>query len=481
MDQINFSKRALKNSTEFKSILQQTITGGGKLSPNMANRLSRELGHLNDILAGQAGNLSKAQKQAAINAARHVLEKNGINFTSNQLQDLLFPKDSPSKVNEPEEKEEKPVESLTSFDPNAIYGNEGAGPERWIRRSEQLNYMIAFENVDTAQAPAAVVRIVDTLDPKVYDLSNTSLGYVTVGDQFYRFEEDRKSFFRDIDLRPAKNLILRINAKVDTITGVLTWEFLSLDPATMELPIDPLIGFLPPNVNFPEGEGSVTFHTRLLPDVKHLDTASTSALIFFDENEPIRTNIWKHSVDEVAPTVSIDPNIRLDNDTTFTLTLRGSDLNSGLERFKLFVKPEGGVWNGYGFKGEDGLGVEILGEIGKSHEAYVLGIDSVGNASDSASTTPIRFTLVSIPPDNRLSAYMQVGPNPFDDVLNIYTPERNVSSIRLLDMRGRMVLQQDMRGQHERRLQLDQLSPGMYIVDAVLLSGEHITAKALKR
>ena len=98
-------------------------------------------------------------------------------------------------------RKKKPVRSLTSFDPNAIYGNEGAGPERWVKNSEQLNYMITFENVDTAQAPAAVVRIVDTLDPNVFDLKHTSLGYVNVAGEFYRLEEDRYSFFRDIDLR----------------------------------------------------------------------------------------------------------------------------------------------------------------------------------------------------------------------------------------------------------------------------------------
>ena len=100
----------------------------------------------------------------------------------------------------------------------------------------------------------------------------------------------------------------------------------------MDLPIDPLIGFLPPNVNYPEGEGAVMFHTRLRPGVQHLDTASTSALIFFDANEPIPTNVWRHKVDNVAPTASISPNIRLDNDTTFTLMLNGSDVESGLEK-----------------------------------------------------------------------------------------------------------------------------------------------------
>ena len=40
---------------------------------------------------------------------------------------------------------------------------------------------------------------------------------------------------------------------------LLTWELKSIDPQTGDIPLDPSVGILPPNINPPEGEGSVMF------------------------------------------------------------------------------------------------------------------------------------------------------------------------------------------------------------------------------
>ena len=63
----------------------------------------------------------------------------------------------------------------------------------------------------------------------------------------------------DVDLRPAKQLILRINAGISMRTGVATWRFVSLDPETMLPTEDALAGFLPPNRTSPQGQGDVLF------------------------------------------------------------------------------------------------------------------------------------------------------------------------------------------------------------------------------
>lgn len=59
-------------------------------------------------------------------------------------------------------------------------------------------------------------------------------------------EADRQEFFQDIDLRPTQNLIVRVNAKIDTLTGIFEWQFTSLDPLTRQLTTDVDAGFLPP-------------------------------------------------------------------------------------------------------------------------------------------------------------------------------------------------------------------------------------------
>lgn len=55
-----------------------------------------------------------------------------------------------------------------------------------------------------------------------------------------------------------------------------------------EEPVDPTIGFLPPN-NGTTGQGYVTFSVRVTQDVETLSRIDAEANIFFDQNEPIAT------------------------------------------------------------------------------------------------------------------------------------------------------------------------------------------------
>ena len=57
-----------------------------------------------------------------------------------------------------------------------------------------------------------------------------------------------QSFSTEVDLRPGVNILVGIDAALDGATGIVTWKFTTLDPATHELPEDPEFGFLPPNV-----------------------------------------------------------------------------------------------------------------------------------------------------------------------------------------------------------------------------------------
>src|SRR4029077_19965519 len=67
------------------------------------------------------------------------------------------------------------------------------------------------------------------------------------------------SYTTDVDLRPAKNLSVHINAQLNQANGLVTWRFTSIDPATGHPTDEPLEGFLPPDKNAPEGQGGVTF------------------------------------------------------------------------------------------------------------------------------------------------------------------------------------------------------------------------------
>ena len=84
----------------------------------------------------------------------------------------------------PSDGRHKTVRVTNSRDPNEKAGPDGFGPERYIEGDEPLPYVVRFENVASATAPAQVVRITDQLDPSEVRLASVSLGPVQFGDTF---------------------------------------------------------------------------------------------------------------------------------------------------------------------------------------------------------------------------------------------------------------------------------------------------------
>ncbi|MEM8560042.1 MAG: hypothetical protein AAGG50_19670, partial [Bacteroidota bacterium] len=138
------------------------------------------------------------------------------------------------------------VEVLTSADPNDKLGLLGVGADRFITPEEPLPYLIRFENMPDASAPAQEVLIRDTLDTRVLDLDSFELGDVTFGDRRVPVPPGRKAYSTRVVLEDDRFEVL-ITAALAEATGIVTWRFTTLDRSTGDLPFDPLDGFLPPN------------------------------------------------------------------------------------------------------------------------------------------------------------------------------------------------------------------------------------------
>ena len=175
-----------------------------------------------------------------------------------------------------------------SHDPNDKAGP--GGPGGFIDGVTPLRYTVTFENVATATGDAFEVTVTDQLDVAKYDLDTFSLGPISFADKFVPVPPGLKSFSTEVDMRPGVNILVGIDAALDTATGIVTWKFTTLDPATHEFPEDPEDGFLPPNVTSPEGEGEMLFTVSLKPGFGLGTTVCNDASIVFDFNPPIVTN-----------------------------------------------------------------------------------------------------------------------------------------------------------------------------------------------
>ncbi|MEO9803416.1 MAG: choice-of-anchor D domain-containing protein [Reichenbachiella sp.] len=266
---------------------------------------------------------------------------------------------------------------IRSFDPNEKYSSNGSGIENFIN-SNIIDYEIAYENVDTASAAAQIVTLIDTLDRSKLNVSSLHLNYFIIGDSTYFIPPNRSEYTTDIDLRPGQDLILRFTAKVDSTTGIFTSKFLSLDSETLELTDDVFAGFLPPNVNAPEGEGRVGFSIRLKDDLPHGTEIRNKATIIFDFNEPITTNETLNTLDLTKPSSSIISHVQFQKDSIFNIDWSGSDVGTGVFAYDVYQSVNDNDFELMQFRTSD-TNTEVKIKKDSVYSYYVVATDSVGN------------------------------------------------------------------------------------------------------
>ena len=113
----------------------------------------------------------------------------------------------------------QPVPFRSSHDPN-----EKAGPGGFIDGVTPLSYTVTYENLKTASGDAFEVTVTDQLDVAKYDLDTFSLGPISFADKFVPVPAGLKSFSTEVDMRPGVNILVGVDAALDTATGIVTWS-----------------------------------------------------------------------------------------------------------------------------------------------------------------------------------------------------------------------------------------------------------------
>jgi hypothetical protein len=262
---------------------------------------------------------------------------------------------------------------IISGDPNDISGPSGVGSQRYISDSIPQAYVISFSNEDTATAPAQDVVISDELDLTNDDLTTFNIGPISLGSQLVSPPPGLTNYTTTVDLRPANNLLVKINVRLDMTKGVLTWSFTSLDPSTNLPPTDPASGFLPPG-----GVGTVFF--SVLPR-KHLATNTqirNQATIVFDVNAPMSTPTWSNTIDNTPPVSRVATLLAIESSPSFTVQWAGTDFGAGVQDFTIYVSDNGGpfaVWQ----QNTTATSATFVGQVGHTYGFYSIARDLVDN------------------------------------------------------------------------------------------------------
>ena len=301
-----------------------------------------------------------------------------------------------------------------SFDPNDISGPGGAGDAHFIPAGQILPYTIEFENQASETASAAVVTITQQLDSDL-DLSTFQLTGFGFGGQTFSIDGDHSSYSTRLDLRTTQGIFLDVSADLNLATGLLTWSFTSIDPATGDVPADPNLGFLPPDANGVEGTGFVSYAVQPKATAPTGAVIDAQASVVFDTNAPILTPAIFNTVDAAAPTAHVTA-LPAQSGPDFTVQWSGSDdLNgSGIASYDVFVSEDHGAYAPL-LLDTTKTAMAFTGEVGHSYQFFATAIDFAGNeqpaplAMPDASVTIVPATELTVDALHPLSFLDQNG------------------------------------------------------------------------
>lgn len=277
-----------------------------------------------------AGGGKEKQKQIFIECSREERKEEG--------DDKGKDKGKEETSEEEDDESDLPIEVITPDDPNTKVGPSGAGKAHFILPNRTMPYTVMFENKPTASAPAREVVVTDRLDVAKLSLATFALGPVWFGDRVLTPPPGLRAWTGSVDLRPAKQAIVTVDAAIDA-SGLATWHFKTIDPATGVLPEDPFAGFLPANTSPPIGEGAVTFSVAQKPKLKTGAKIRNGARIVFDKNAPIDTPTFVNTIDRQRPKVTLRKATaaRKARSCRISLAWKGADKGSGVGGYTVSV------------------------------------------------------------------------------------------------------------------------------------------------
>ncbi|MBX2973432.1 MAG: T9SS type A sorting domain-containing protein [Flavobacteriales bacterium] len=354
-----------------------------------------------------------------------------------------------------------------SYDPNEKTGPGDNEQEIWVKPGDVFNYMIAFENLPEASAPAQTVHIVDQLDTAFFDLGTVRLTGAQVGMRTsFHLPDSLPGGTGLRDMRPNDHMYLLLETALDE-GGLLRWDFSALDTTTMQLVTDGLSGFLPPNDTTGAGSGMVTFSVQLKDDVVQGEFINNQASIVFDVNEPILTQVWRNKVDGIKPWSEVDELPAVTYTQQFNVQWQAGDSIGELRHLELWVSVDGAPYHSIGRM--DGSSVQLTGAAGHHYRFYTIAVDMAGNREDVPGTGFDAETTI----DESVSVGEEVTsngpgllcfPNPTSDRITLVADEASRGlPCAVYDVHGRQVLTQRLSGA-STVLRTEQLAPGTYLI-----------------
>jgi uncharacterized repeat protein (TIGR01451 family) len=152
-------------------------------------------------------------------------------------------------------------------DPNALVGPAGYGSQGYIDPTGSLPYTIDFENDGSAAAQDVTVteQLDSNLDWSTFQLGSFGFGPVNVTVPAGLTQYQTVVSYKNTD---SSSLNVQVMLNFNVATGLLTVDFVSLDPLTGQAPTGVFDGFLfPASQNLLDSEGYVQYIVQPIADL----------------------------------------------------------------------------------------------------------------------------------------------------------------------------------------------------------------------
>ena len=286
-------------------------------------------------------------------------------------------------------------------DPNDLLGPSGYGTAGYLLSGAAPSYTIEFSNQRTALVPADNVVVTEQLSPNL-NWSSFQLGTIGFGSYVVSVPAGLTSYSTRVDATATLGVYVDVDASLNVSTGLLTVTFLSLDPTTLDTPSNPLVGFLPPDTNPPNGEGFINYTIQPKAGLATGASISAQANIIFDTNSPLGTATITNTIDATVPTSTVAPLPATTTSTSFAVSWSGSDgAGPGIAGFNVYVSDNGAAYTLWQ-TGTQATSATYSGVAGHTYRFYSVAVDPLGliqpTPANAQAVTSISSTVPPPPP-----------------------------------------------------------------------------------
>jgi RHS repeat-associated protein len=278
--------------------------------------------------------------------------------------------------------------------PNTSINPDGFGIEHWLTAGTVIPYTIRFSNnAIVGTAPVVTVTVTQALDPDLdfntFELQDISFGTINID-----VPPGAQTFSQRIDLLTTRGIFVDVNAGLDPTTGIVTWTFTAIDPATGNPITDPTQGFLPPNDSSGIGQGIVGYSIQPKTSAASGSRIDAQTSITFDNQPVILTNAVFNTLDKDLPSSQVAPLTNSGN-PDFIVSWFGSDPSSGIAVYDIYVSVNGGQYTAWQ-SNTTATSATYTGQAGSTYRFYSIAKDNIGNTEAPPLVADAEISIVPI-------------------------------------------------------------------------------------